>query len=224
MSSDRSRLSDRPRHLYAGIVAQQGRVLLDRDVNDLQDIVLSRLATDVRDIVGPSGTPDDGFRISPPNAAPSPGFWSPPKPATSSPPDDLGSGDDFLIGAGSMYLGGHRVEFPPRQDGQAVSYSYLDQPDWPVPDPIIGDLAHELVYLDAVLQEVGAVEDPDLLEVALGGPDTSQRLNSFPRSSARRSTPRTARRRGSRRSANGPRRASRSIRRRCGSRLPQSCR
>lgn len=181
MSSDRSRLSDRPRHLYAGIVAQQGRVLLDRDVNDLQAIVLSRLATDVRDIVGPSGTPDDGFRISPPNSAPSPGFWSPPEPATSSPPDDLGSGDDFLIGAGSMYLGGHRVEFPPRQDGQAVSYTYLDQPDWPVPDPIVGDLAHELVYLDAVLQEVSAVEDPDLLEVALGGPDTSQRLRFLPR-------------------------------------------
>ena len=48
MPSDRSRLSDRPRRLYSGIVAQQGRVLLDRDVNDLQDIVLSRLATDVR--------------------------------------------------------------------------------------------------------------------------------------------------------------------------------
>jgi hypothetical protein len=181
MSSDRSRLSDRPRHLYAGIVAQQGRVLLDRDINDLQDIVLSRLATEVRDLVGPSGTSDDGFRIGGPNAAPSPGFWSPPEPSTGSPPEDLGSGDDFLIGAGSMYLGGHRVEFPPTQDGLAVSYSYLDQPDWPVPDPIASDLAHELVYLDAVLQEVSAVEDPDLLEVALGGPDTSQRLRFLPR-------------------------------------------
>jgi Family of unknown function (DUF6519) len=176
MSSDRSRLSDRPRHLYTGIVAQQGRVLLDRDVNDLQDIVLSGLATDVRDIVGPSGTPDDGFRISAPNTAPTPGFWSPPEPATTSPPEAPGSGDDFLIGAGSMYLGGHRIEFPPRQSGQAVTYSYLDQPDWPVPDPIAADLTHELVYLDAVLQEVSAVEDPDLLEVALGGPDTAQRL------------------------------------------------
>jgi hypothetical protein len=176
MSSDRSRLSDRPRHLYTGIVAQQGRVLLDRDVNDLQDIVLSRLATDVRDIVGPSGTPDDGFRIGPPDTAPTPGFWSPPEPATASPPAAPGSGDDFLIGAGSMYLGGHRIVFPPRQGGQAVTYSYLDQPDWPTPDPIAADLTQELVYLDAVLREVSAVEDPDLLEVALGGPDTSQRL------------------------------------------------
>jgi hypothetical protein len=176
MSSDRSRLSDRPRHLYTGIVAQQGRVLLDRDVNDLQDIVLSRLATDVRDIVGPSGTPDDGFRISAPDTAPTPGFWSPPEPATASPPEAPGGGDDFLIGAGSMYLGGHRIEFPPRQAGVAVTYSYLDQPDWPVPDPIATNLTQELVYLDAVLQEVSAVEDPDLLEVALGGPDTAQRL------------------------------------------------
>ncbi|WP_426610537.1 DUF6519 domain-containing protein [Bradyrhizobium sp. McL0616] len=181
MPSDRSRLSDRPRRLYSGIVAQQGRVLLDRDVNELEDIVLSRLATDVREIVGPSGTPDDGFRISPPNTTPSPGFFSPPEPATSSPPEVLGGGDDFLIGAGSMYLGGHRVEFPSRQDDQAVSYSYLDQPDWPLPVQIAGDLAHELIYLDAVLQEVSAVEDPDLLEVALGGPDTSQRLRFIPR-------------------------------------------
>ncbi len=116
MSSDRSRISDRPRRLYTGIVAQQGRVLLDRDVNDLQDIILSRLATDVRDIVGPSGTPDDGFRISAPDTAPSPGFWSPPEPATASPPEAPGGGDDFLIGAGSMYLGGHRVGFPPKAD------------------------------------------------------------------------------------------------------------
>jgi hypothetical protein len=181
MSSDRSRLSDRPRYLYTGIVAQQGRVLLDRDVNDLQDIVLSRLATDVRDIVGPSGTPDDGFRISAADTAPTPGFWSPPEPATASPPEAPGSGDDFLIGAGSMYLGGHRIEFPPRQSGQAVTYSYLDQPDWPVPDPIGANLTQELVYLDAVLQEVSAVEDPDLLEVALGGPDTAQRLRFLPR-------------------------------------------
>jgi hypothetical protein len=72
MSSDRSRISDRPRRLYTGIVALQGRVLLDRDVNDLQDIIFSRLATDVRDIVGPSGTPDDGFRISAPETSPSP--------------------------------------------------------------------------------------------------------------------------------------------------------
>jgi hypothetical protein len=181
MSSDRSRISDRPRRLYTGIVAQQGRVLLDRDVNDLQDIILSRLATDVRDIVGPSGTPDDGFRISAPDTAPSPGFWSPPEPATASPPEAPGSGDDFLIGAGSMYLGGHRIEFPPKQTGHAVSYSYLDQPVWPTPDPIAANLTQELVYLDAVLQEVSAVEDPDLLEVALGGPDTSQRLRFLPR-------------------------------------------
>ena len=181
MSSDRSRISDRPRRPYTGIVAQQGRVLLDRDVNDLQDIVLSRLSTDVRDIVGPSGTPDDGFRISAPDTAPSPGFWSPPEPATASPPEAPGSGDDFLIGAGSMYLGGHRIEFPRRQAGHAVTYSYLDQPDWPTPDPIAANLTHELVYLDAVLQEVSAVEDPDLLEVALGGPDTAQRLRFLPR-------------------------------------------
>jgi hypothetical protein len=50
-----------------------------------------------------------------------------------------------------MYLGGHRIEFPPRQTGHAVIYSYLDQPDWPAPDPIAANLMQELVYLDAIL-------------------------------------------------------------------------
>ena len=34
---------------------------------------------------------------------------------------------------------------------------------------------HELVYLLAAEQEVSAVEDPALADVALGGPDTMQR-------------------------------------------------
>ena len=34
---------------------------------------------------------------------------------------------------------------------------------------------HELVYLMAAEQEVSAVEDPALADVALGGPDTMQR-------------------------------------------------
>jgi hypothetical protein len=75
-----------------------------------------------------------------------------------------------------MYLGGQRVVFWGEQDGSPITYSYFDQPDWPVPVRPNTDARFELVYLDVTELEVGAVEDPDLLEVALGGPDTTQRL------------------------------------------------
>ena len=66
---------------------------------------------------------------------------------------------------------GNACSFP----GSGISYSYFDQPDWPAPPP--GDATGtELIYLELTEQEVSAVEDPDLLEVALGGPDTTQRV------------------------------------------------
>ena len=62
---------------------------------------------------------------------------------------------------------------------------YSAQPDWldHSTDPMWrasrarrdGDIRHELVYMLAAEQEVSAVEDPALADVALGGPDTTQR-------------------------------------------------
>jgi hypothetical protein len=181
MSSDLSRLPFQPRDQYAGIVAQQGRVVLDRDLNALQQIALDRLAAETLEIVGPCGTPDDGFRIDLPSSSPPNPFFSPPEASPPAPSEPFGSDRDFLISPGVMYLGGQRVEFPALENGQAVAYSYEDQPDWPAPDHANDKSGQELVYLDACLQEVGAVEDPDLFEVALGGPDTTQRLRFLKR-------------------------------------------
>ena len=182
MPSDRGRPPERVRFGYDGVVAQQGRVILDRDFNAQQTYTADRIADDALDFVGPCGTPDDGFRISLRDTASSPpSFWSPPGGA--SPPEAPGGPDDFLIGPGTMYIGGQRVCFPSKQNGKTITYSYFDQPDWPTPDPDLaagklGSPPHsrELIYLSLQEQEVGAVEDPDLLEVALGGPDTTQRL------------------------------------------------
>jgi Family of unknown function (DUF6519) len=170
MSSDRSRSTDRSRHGYTGVVAQQGRVTLDRDFNALQGLTADRVAADARDFVGSCGTPDDGFAISLPVA--SPPFWNPPAPGPGSPP---GTSGDFLIAPGTMYVGGERVTWAAEQDGKSITYSYFDQPDWPAPAPV-SNVVRELVYLELTEQEVSAVEDPDLREVALGGPDTTQRL------------------------------------------------
>jgi len=93
-------------------------------------------------------------------------------PIVSSPPADA---YNLLIRSGTMYLGGVRVEWPGAAGGGAAEYSYYDQPDWLSPDPPAAPQT-EIVYLLADEHEVSAAEDPNLYDVALGGPDTTQRL------------------------------------------------
>ena len=179
MSSDRSRRTDGLRDSYTGVVAQQGRVILDRDFNAEHGFLAGRIEAEACDMIGPCGTPDDGFAISIPHhtSPPGPPLWSPPAPL-SPPVEHLG---DFLIGPGTMYVGGQRAVFETRPAGHPVTYSYFDQPDL-IPRQASSDVeilrsrGRELVFLALTEQEVGAVEDPDLLDVALGGPDTTQRL------------------------------------------------
>lgn len=171
MSSDISRSFRDRQDPYTGVVSQQGRVILDRDFNAQQDIVSGEIEEATLDIVGPFGTPDDGFAISTPEASPpGPPLWSPPA------PQELthATVPDFLIKPGTMYVGGQRVCWPARQQDVGITYSYFDQPDWV--SPTVGYGLHEAVYLHLLELEVSATEDPDLLDVALGGIDTTQRL------------------------------------------------
>ena len=179
MASDRSRRTDGLRDGYTGVVAQQGRVTLDRDFNAEHGFLAGRIEAEACDVIGPCGTPDDGFAISIPQASPpGPVLWDPPAPLSPPTPHPF----DFLISPGTMYVGGERAVFPARSAGHPVTYSYYDQPDWiPRHDPrLVRELSagrgRELVFLALAEQEVGGIEDPDLLEVALGGPDTTQRL------------------------------------------------
>ncbi len=186
MASDRSRTSDDVREAYRGVVAQQGRVILDRDFNALETLLSARTAADALDFVGPCGTADDGFAISvPAKSPPAPPLWVPPPPL----PAPAAHRFDLRVSPGTMYVGGQRAVLA--EGETALSYAYFDQPDWIAPDdPLPGTLVpaagnevmriefqhrFELVYLDLAEQEVSAVEDPDLLDVALGGPDTTQR-------------------------------------------------
>jgi hypothetical protein len=187
--SDRTRSSDDIRQGYRGIAAQQGRVILDRDINALQSMLGTELRRETLDIVGLCGTPDDGFAISlptlaspvspprPVSAAPSrrflPGSFPPHFVLTSPPPPDP---FDFLIRPGTMYLGGVRAVLPQPSAG-ATPISYDHQPDWLSPSPPMPDPPQiEFIYLDVAEHEVSAVEDDDLRDVALGGPDTTQRI------------------------------------------------
>jgi hypothetical protein len=161
MGSDRARVSYDPSRQWRGLVAQQGRVTLEADVNEAADIASEAQRAAVADIVGPCGTPDGGYAVT---AIPATGG-----PSGSTP-------GDLSIGAGVLYVGGERLELV-----SAVTYSaqpdWLDDasdPLWQAPAVPPGDTG-ELVYLLATEQEVSAVEDPALSDVALGGPDTMQR-------------------------------------------------
>lgn len=92
MGSDRARVSYDPRQQYRSVVMQQGRVTLEADFNEELAIAGDALREETLDIVGPNGTPDNGYLIEP----------------LSSPPFDFG------IALGTMYVGGLRVATPAR--------------------------------------------------------------------------------------------------------------
>lgn len=153
MASDRARVTYDPTRQYRAVVMQQGRVTLEADVNEAQYIGEEELRKETFDIVGPQGTPDNGWEVT---AA---GLF------------------DFHIGPGTMYVDGLRLV-----EATGFDYSkqpeWLDRDG----DPFWVDLAkvrenksNELVALFLREQEVGAVEDQPQREVALGGPDTGQR-------------------------------------------------
>jgi len=141
-----------PRRLYRGVISQQGRVTLEADWNEANAIAAAENRADLIDVIGPSGTPDDGYRISP------------------------ATNGDLTIQHGTLYVGGERMVLDTDLD-------YAAQPDWVdtavdplwVPPAVPTGNGTELVYLLLREQEVGAVEDPALLDIALGGPDTSAR-------------------------------------------------
>ncbi|HEX7677015.1 MAG TPA: DUF6519 domain-containing protein, partial [Thermoanaerobaculia bacterium] len=149
MASDRSRFSFDEAQRYRSVIVQQGRVLLDSDLNEAQDILAEETRVEALDFVGPSGTPDDGYKISIPS--PTANF-------------------DFGIGAGTMYVGGIRVSVPGDPAAKTPPFSYSKQPEWLAPTPAaLTGAAKEYVWLELIEHEVSALEDRALLEPALGG-------------------------------------------------------
>jgi hypothetical protein len=153
MTADISRVSYDEAQQYRLVVGQQGRVLVDTDLTDGQRLLGEEQRREALDFVGPSGAPDGGYKVTVPAKA-----------------DAKRPPFDFDVAAGALYVGGLRVElFAP--------ITYARQPDWLNPKPPPGQRAgsRECIVLRLREQEVGAVEDPELREVALGGPDSSQR-------------------------------------------------
>ncbi len=164
MKGDFSRLTFRARKHYSGVLHQQGRVWLDADWNE--DVADRQYLADQEtiDVIGRAGAPEPGtgFQIAPPD------------------PKVSSTLTDFVIGggpgpAGHFYVDGLLCQLE-------APVTYLTQPDYPNPAPITlpppGQSLTALVYLEAWQRHITYLEDPEIREVALGGPDTATRVKT----------------------------------------------
>ena len=170
MAGDYTRFTFKPQRDYSGVFKQQGRVDLDADFNELIEIIDRRWRSETIDIIShcivPNTTPD-AFLIT---------------------PTAMGA---FDIGIGRMYVDGIQVEnhgLPPLEYQADLGemrgtapIPYDDQPYLPAPlPPALAAAANttDLIYIDVWQREVTVLEDPSIREIALGGPDTTTRIQS----------------------------------------------
>ncbi len=103
MGSDIARVSFDPTRQYRSVVLQQGRVTLEADGNEASRIAAEALRLETIDIIGPAGTPDDGYKLG------------------------LDASGNVAVLPGTMYLGGWRLvlDAPVELDQQP---DWLDMP------------------------------------------------------------------------------------------------
>jgi uncharacterized protein DUF6519/type VI secretion system (T6SS) baseplate-like injector VgrG len=145
MKGDFSRDTFDPLKHFSRVLLQQGRVAVDADWNEQADITAHRAETEARDVIGLSGAPKHNSGFKISN----------------------GSAGDFTIGAGRFYVDGILC-----QNDQEVAFT--DQSDLPGTTSI-KDSGSYLVYLDVWQRHLTALDDAEIREVSLGGPDTATR-------------------------------------------------
>lgn len=177
MQGDFTRETFDRRHHFTRVLLQQGRVLLDADWNEQTAIARHHLHTLAADLIGPHGGPVGacGFEVISDPAI------------VETLTDDLGrplrreranelrakmASGDFLIGQGRYYVEGMLAECDSWM-------TYSEQLGYPFDDrttvEALAGVRGVLVYLDVWERHVAAAERTDLLEVALGGADTTTR-------------------------------------------------
>jgi hypothetical protein len=166
MSSDISRQRFNPANNFNSVLMQQGRVQLDADWNEWNEILDRHWRSETIDIIGrcvvPRPPPDDGFAIAV-------------------------SGGSLTIGRGRIYVDGLQaenhgtgdLEFDPiLAESRGVDpVPYEKQPYLPNPPALPNEAGPHLVYVDVWEREVTSVENPDLVENAVGV-DTTSRLQT----------------------------------------------
>lgn len=173
MKADLTRSTDRPDQHFRAVRLQQGRVQLDAEWNEQQEILNRRIETETRDTLGQGAAvpmDDAGFVLT-------------------------GNGQNVSIGAGRCYVQGLLCD-------AAAGLSVITQPELsPAASPVLpmvlppaGAAALAAIrvydstgaavapadglyigYVEAWLRHITALEDPLIREVALGVPDTTTR-------------------------------------------------
>lgn len=177
MKADLTRLTFQTDKHYRSVRMQQGRVQLDADWNEQQDILNHRIETETVDTLGHAAAPlaAAGFALA-------------------------AAGKNLTIGAGRLYVEGLLCENP-------AQVSVTTQPDFPsnaspvmpagatlIPLPPANSTAKTtivvyngagaavdppdgvyLAYLEVWQRHITALEDSQIREVALGGPDSTTR-------------------------------------------------
>src|SRR6266567_2479213 len=163
MKGDFSANHFRPDRGYLRVLMQQGRVQLDSDWNEQISILIRYLEALAEDVIGPFGGPlgRAGFAIQAASHL------------TSEQTDQLAAvgvkraeAGDLFIGPGRYYVDGLLCENP-------RATTLLRQPDYTA-EAVDADTA-SWVYLDVWERHLTWVQDDDVREVALGGPDTASR-------------------------------------------------
>lgn len=145
MKGDFTRFTFNAAKRYSSVRMQQGRMQLDADWNEQVQIQAHRERTENRDVVGPSGAPENGggFQVK------------------------AGDNGELTLSAGRFYVDGILCE----NDREISPAEQDDLPGVALPK---GDGLH-IAYLDVWEHHVTALEDPAIREVGLGGPDTATR-------------------------------------------------
>jgi uncharacterized protein DUF6519 len=177
-TKDISRFLFQPAKHYSSVRMQQGRVILDSDWNESERIDDEEARRTLVDMICSKGTSNQGFRVD--NV----------RDAEVEPPlADPVATYDFDFENGSFYIGGLRFESETNESPE----TYLGQIDWLQIDALAanlpvrpvniprGGVRRDLVYLRGWEQCVTSIEDSELRERALGGPDTSVRIRRMRR-------------------------------------------
>jgi hypothetical protein len=164
MKGDFSRRTfDRAKH-YAGVLMQQGRVAVDADWNEQQEIARYGTQTETVDVIGLCGTP-----LDPPGFTHASGFEL-----------ALAAGNTSItIAGGRYYVAGLLAE-------NEKTIDYLDQGaapyELPAPTPILSLLTGAgevgLAYIDVWQRHITPLDDLLIQEKALGEADTATRLRT----------------------------------------------
>jgi len=169
MKADNTRSTFNSKKHYRGVHMQQGRVQLDADWNEQMDIISHRVETEANDVVGHCGIPilHAGFHLVA-NAA---DLTDEEKalPENQNPPALKPTGD-FYISGGRLYLDGILCQ-------NECIVPFTMQPDLPGVEPVKKNGTY-LIYLDVWSRHITALEDPEIKEIALGGPDTATRTKT----------------------------------------------